>query len=150
MANKIKHGEEAVKRGLEVIDRVYGPGYHKTMEPLTDFPYVNETVGNLFADVGVRAALQTGRYPIRTGRSASALVVGSLESQQKVVAGLRVHRQRGAVPSHPDAGQSARAGPADGDEHRHGAEARQLRNRNERQVVSASPQRSCPSPGAER
>lgn len=57
MANKIKHGEEAVKRGLEVIDQVYGPGYHKTMEPMTDFPYVNETVGNLFADVWNRPGL---------------------------------------------------------------------------------------------
>ncbi|MGA6159943.1 carboxymuconolactone decarboxylase family protein [Stenotrophomonas sp. NPDC087984] len=43
-------------RGLELMDKVYGPGFSDTV-PKTGEPYLNETVEHLFADIWSRPGL---------------------------------------------------------------------------------------------
>lgn len=49
--------EERYRRGLEVVDKVYGPGSSDMMTAAKGVPFVDEIVNHLFADVWSRAAL---------------------------------------------------------------------------------------------
>lgn len=49
--------EEQWQKGLETIDQVYGPGFHKLMEPLKDSRFSQEIVSNQFANLWADPAL---------------------------------------------------------------------------------------------
>lgn len=57
-----------MKKGLEVMDEVYGPGFAAAM-PVAEHPLTKETVGHLFAEIWSRPGL-----PIRDRR---LLVLGA-------------------------------------------------------------------------
>jgi 4-carboxymuconolactone decarboxylase len=50
---------DAWKKGLEVVDEVYGPNSHKMMDGMEDSLFVQETVSHLFADVWTLPNLST-------------------------------------------------------------------------------------------
>jgi 4-carboxymuconolactone decarboxylase len=54
---KEKTAEERYQHGLEVVDKVYGPGYHKSMMPAKGMPFVDEIVSHVFADIWDRPGL---------------------------------------------------------------------------------------------
>lgn len=43
--------DEAWRRGLEIVDQVYGPGAHSMMDGQENSPFVQETVKHLFGDI---------------------------------------------------------------------------------------------------
>ena len=49
--------DEALTRGLEMMDKVYGASAQEMMAGVTEFPYPSETVRNLFANVWARPGL---------------------------------------------------------------------------------------------
>ncbi|WP_068272156.1 carboxymuconolactone decarboxylase family protein [Aldersonia kunmingensis] len=50
--------EDARERGLVMMDRVYGPGYHKLVPPEAEsFPSAEETVKQLFGQIWSRPGL---------------------------------------------------------------------------------------------
>lgn len=55
--NQKTYSDEELKKGLEVVDEIYGEGFGKSMEPTLGCPYVDETVANLFGKVWNRPGL---------------------------------------------------------------------------------------------
>lgn len=49
--------EEQWQKGLETVDAVYGPGFHKMMEPLKDNRFNQEIVANQFGNLWSDPAL---------------------------------------------------------------------------------------------
>ena len=49
--------EEQWQKGLETIDQVYGPGFHKMMEPLKESRFNQEVVANQFGNLWADPAL---------------------------------------------------------------------------------------------
>ena len=49
--------EEQWQKGLETVDQVYGPGFHKAMEPFKDSRFQQEIVSNQFANLWADPAL---------------------------------------------------------------------------------------------
>ena len=52
-----KTSAERWARGLEIIEKVYGPGSSAPMQTLAQQPFVDETVCHLFADIWSRPGL---------------------------------------------------------------------------------------------
>lgn len=49
--------EDQWQKGLETVDEVYGPGFHKMMEPLKDNRFNQEIVANQFGNLWADPAL---------------------------------------------------------------------------------------------
>ena len=49
--------EEQWQKGLETIDQVYGPGFHKMMEPFKDSRFNQEIIANQFGNLWADPAL---------------------------------------------------------------------------------------------
>jgi alkylhydroperoxidase/carboxymuconolactone decarboxylase family protein YurZ len=52
-----KSKDERLERGLEMVDKVYGPGFSKTMVGQVGEPYVDETINHLFGEIWSRPGL---------------------------------------------------------------------------------------------
>jgi 4-carboxymuconolactone decarboxylase len=52
-----KIAEERYQAGLDMVDKVYGAGYHATMTPMKGMPFVDETVNHLFGEIWSRPGL---------------------------------------------------------------------------------------------
>ena len=52
-----KTAEEQYQLGLEVVEKVYGPGSSALMTPAKGVPFVDEIVNHLFADIWARPGL---------------------------------------------------------------------------------------------
>ncbi|HEV7935294.1 MAG TPA: carboxymuconolactone decarboxylase family protein [Actinomadura sp.] len=48
--------EDAIKRGLEMMDEVYGPGFSQNM-PTERSPMLDDTIGHLFGEIWSRPGL---------------------------------------------------------------------------------------------
>jgi 4-carboxymuconolactone decarboxylase len=52
-----KTAEERYQAGLEVVEKVYGPGSSAIMTPTKGMPFADEIVNHLFADIWARPGL---------------------------------------------------------------------------------------------
>jgi 4-carboxymuconolactone decarboxylase len=52
-----KTAEQQYQLGLEVVDKVYGPGSSQMMTPAKGLPFVDEIVNHLFGDIWNRPGL---------------------------------------------------------------------------------------------
>ena len=89
-------GEAGVDHGLDMMDRIYGPGVADLVAPAKDKPYIRETIEGLFGHVWDRphlsirdrrllvlgATAMLGRADLVETQVYGALVSGDLDEQQ--------------------------------------------------------------------
>jgi 4-carboxymuconolactone decarboxylase len=52
-----KTAEERYQAGLDMVDKVYGAGYHAMMTPAKGMPFVDEIVNHVFGEIWSRPGL---------------------------------------------------------------------------------------------
>jgi alkylhydroperoxidase/carboxymuconolactone decarboxylase family protein YurZ len=89
-------GDEALDRGLDMMDKVYGPGIADLVLPAKDRPYIDETIRHQFGEIWSRphlsirdrrllvigATAMLGRADLIETQVYGALCNGELDEQQ--------------------------------------------------------------------